>query len=341
MERAKDRKGKFRPGMGVIVLYLTIGVVFLVNAPGGARGAEKYPTSSVDIIVPFSAGGSTDLLARFIATELSKRWGQPVNVVNKPGGNGVVGTQAAMAAAPDGYTLFCDGPGSSSALMGLKGLPFDVLNRTYLIRGFAVPMTIISSIKAPWNSLQELADAGRKDPSSVLWGAAAGGRGASDIAFLQYLEVAGIDAPKTRRVEFGGSSAAINALGGEHIKLHSAGPAVVTPIVSAGKAKALGVTSPKRVSMLPNCPTTREAGFPAADYQWWGGLSGPPGLPAHVQEIIVRVVEDILKDPSVVDRLAKNFDSTPAFLGPEAFKGFVQEEGNKIVRLQKFMLGIK
>jgi tripartite-type tricarboxylate transporter receptor subunit TctC len=341
MKRNKNKEEKSRFGMSGAILCLAVGMLILVNAPENARGAAKYPTSAVDIICPFAAGAATDYLARFMAEELSKKWGQPVNVVNKTGGNTVVGTHAMMTAAPDGYTLFSDSIGSSSSQVGLKGLPYDAMKRTFLAMAFVVPQVIIRSNNAPWQNLKELAEAGKKDPASIVWGTAAGGRGGCDIVQLQLFEGAGIDVPKARRVDFTGSATAINALAGGHIKLHAASPGAVYPVVSGGKAKALGVTTPKRTLLLPDCPTTREAGFPNVDYVYWVGFSGPPGIPADVKEIFTKTVEEILKDPDVVDRLAKKFDAVPAFLGPEAFRGFVQEEANKIERLLKLMTGGK
>jgi len=341
MKKSKNKEEKSRFGISGAILCLAVGMLILVNVPENARGAEKYPTGPVEIICPFAAGAATDMLARFMAEELSKKWGQPVNVVNKTGGNTVIGTHAMMSAAPDGYTLLADSTPSSSAQIGLKGLPYDVSKRTFLAKAYYVPQVIILSKDSPWNSLKELAEAGRKDPASIVWGAAAGGRGGCDIVQLQFFEVAGIDVPKARRVDFTGSATAINSLAGGHIKLHAASPAAVSPAVTSGKAKAVGVTTPKRTNLLPNVPTTKEAGFPTVDYRFWVGFSGPPGLPAHVKEVFVKTVEEILKDPGVVDRLYKRFDAVIAFLGPDAFRASVNDEANKIEHLIKLMTGGK
>ena len=253
----------------------------------------------------------------------------------------MVGTHAVMSAPPDGYTLLADSIGSSSGQMGLKGMPYDVSKRSFVAMAFVVPQVIICSANSPWQSLKELAEAGRKDPASIVWGTAAGGRGGSDIVQLQLFEAARIDVPKARRVDFNGSAAAINALAGGHIKLHSASPGAVAPAVQSGKARALAVTTPKRTLLIPQAPTTREAGFPSVDYTFWVGISGPPGIPAEVRETIDKTMEEILKDPGVVDRLAKRFDAVPAFLGPDAFKKFVNEEAKKIEGLEKLMVGGK
>ena len=213
------------------------------------------------------------------------------------------------------------------------------MNRTYLALFCGMSQIIIGSINAPWKSLQELADAGRKDPSCIVWGAAAGGRGGSDIVQLQFFEAAGIDVSKTKRVDFTGSVTAIGSLAGGHINLHATTPATVRPVVSGGKATCLGVAGPQRSAFLPDCSTTREAGFPMVEVLQWGGLSGPPGLPAHVKKIIIQAAEELSKDPAVVEKLGKRLDAKPTFLGPEAFERFIREEANKIARLRKLMFG--
>jgi tripartite-type tricarboxylate transporter receptor subunit TctC len=324
-----------------IIGCLVVGMLILVNTPGNARGAEKYPASAVDIICPFAAGAATDYLARFMAEELSKKWGQPVNVVNKTGGNTVIGTHAMMTAAPDGYTLFADSIGSSSSQVGLKSLPYDPMKRTFLAMTFIVPQVVVASMSAPWQNLKELAEAGKKDPTCIVWGTMAGGRGGGDLVQLQLFEAAGIDVPKARRVDFTGVATAVNAIAGDHIKLSAGSPAAVYPAVSGGKAKALAVTTPKRTPLIPDCPTTREAGFPSVDYVYWVGFSGPPALPAHVIEIFTKTTEEVLKDPDVVSRLAKRFDTVPAFLATDSFRQFIQAEANKITRLQSLMSGGK
>jgi tripartite-type tricarboxylate transporter receptor subunit TctC len=246
-----------------------------------------------------------------------------------------------MSAAPDGYTLLADSIGSSSGQIGLKGIPYDVAKRTFLAMAVVVPQVIICSTNSPWQTLKDLAEAGRKDPASVVWGTAAGGRGGSDIVQLQLFDAAGIDVPKARRVDFNGSAAAINALAGGHVKLHAASPGAVAPAVQSGKARALAVTTPKRTLLLPDAPTTREAGFPAVDYTYWVGFSGPPSMPPAERDAIAKAIEDIVKDPAVVERLAKRFDAVPTFLGPDGFRKFVTDEAQRVARLERLMSGGK
>ena len=115
----------------------------------------------------------------------------------------------------------------------------------------------------------------------------------------------------------------------------------VDPAISSGRARALAVTTPKRTPLIPDCPTTKEAGFPGVDYVYWVGFSGPPALPAQIIEIFTQTAEEILRDPDVADRLAKKFDAVPAFLPTDSFRQFIQDEASKINRLQGLMSGGK
>jgi tripartite-type tricarboxylate transporter receptor subunit TctC len=334
-------QGGFRLRLTRIILCVGLAMAVFISTHVSAQEAEKYPRKAVDIIFPYSAGSGTDMLARLFAEELSKKWGQPVNVVNKPGGAGVIGTHAVMSAPPDGYTLLFDLAPTSSSQIGMKGLPYEVLNRSFIARVSYNPEVIVLAGNLPYNSLQQLSEAGRKDPASIVWGAASGGRGAADLAILQFFEAAGIDSSKTRRVDFTGTSKSISALAGEHVKLAAASPAAVIPVVSSGKARAIAVTVPKRISTLPDVPTTREAGFPTVDWTSWQGFSGPPGIPIEVQEIITEALKEILKDPNVIDKIGKRFNAEPAFIGPRDFKAYVIDRANQTQRLLKLMVGGK
>jgi tripartite-type tricarboxylate transporter receptor subunit TctC len=337
MRRDIAKQGGFGLRLTSVVLCMGLAMAVFVSTHYSAQAAEKYPRKAVDIIFPYSAGSGTDLLARLFAEELSKKWGQPVNVVNKPGGNGVIGTHAVMSAPPDGYTLLFDLAPTSSSQIGMKGLPYEVLSRSFIARVSYNAEVIVLAANLPYNSLQQLAEAGRRDPTSMVWGAASGGRGAADLAILQFFEAAGIDSSKTRRVDFTGTSKSISAVAGEHVKLAAASPAAVIPVVSSGKARAIAVTVPKRLSTLPEVPTTREAGFPTVDWTSWQGFSGPIGMPIGVQEILIEALKEILSDPKVIDKLEKNFDASPAFLGPSDFRAFVIDRANQTERLLKLM----
>ena len=340
MEKEKNRKKMSK--LTGIIRCLAIAMMILANIPGSSYGAAKYPSRPVEIINPFAAGAGTDLIARFLADELSKRWGQPVNVVNKVGGDTVVGTHAMMTAAPDGYTLFADSVGSSTAQRDLTGIPFDPMKRTFLCMGFTQHNALLVSGSSSWHSLKEVAEAGRKDPTAIIWGAQAGGKGSGDLRTLQFFEAAGIDASKTKRVDFAGSAKAVNALAGGHINLHATTTVTGKPIVDSGKGRCVATIFPPRSTLIPDCPSFADAGFPEVTYSSWVGLTGPLGIPDDVQKVIVSTVEEILKDPGAQDRLRKRVvDVGIRFRGPGAFREYIDEEYKFVQRILKTMTGEK
>lgn len=336
-----EKDNRKNPGFGFrmtgMILCVGLSMAIFTSTYANAQGAQRYPSRAMDIIVAFGAGSSNDLFARFMAGELSKRWGIPVNVLNKPGGAGVVGTHAALSAPPDGYTILLDNTASSAGQVGLKNLPYEVLNRTFLCLTVHVPELIVSAKSCPWNNLKELAEAGQKDPTTIVWGASASGRGPADIVLLQLFEAAGIDVTKARRVDFGGTGPTLNALAGGHIKLAGGSPAAVVSVVTSGVVKALCISTPDRSVLMPDVPTSREVGFPQVNFTSWKGFSGPPGLPTHVIEIFTRTVAEILKDPQVKDTIEKKFEGMPDFQGPDAFKAFVVNETKLIEKYTKLM----
>lgn len=328
---------KSKKEFAMVMLILVVMIVLPGFMLCGHVQAADYPTRSVAIVVPFSAGAATDMVARVMAEELSIKWKQPVNVIDMPGGRTVPGVQYFMSAAPDGYTILADTNVSSASQLGEKGLPYDVLNRIYLARIAVMSQTFIVEANSPWRSLKDIAEAGRKNPASIVWGAAAGGKGGNDIAQMQFLEAAGIDITRTSMVSFDGGTPCNNAVAGGHIRMTAGSPAGVISFVTSGKVKALAVTAPAREKLLPSVPTSREAGFPAVNYHFWVGFSGPPGLPSDVVNTFLRTVEEILKDPKVIDRFETKLNMSVAFISLDAFKGFMLEDARIVEHFQEIL----
>jgi hypothetical protein len=189
----------------VIALALGVFCLLLAGPGSAAAGTAKYPAKGIDVIVPFAPGAGTDLMGRVVAEALSKKWGVPVNVVNKPGGNTIIGVNEVMRAAHDGYTLLVDSPGSSSMQVGMKDLPYKVEERTFVARAAASPMAFIVPANSPWKDLKAVAEAEKKDPGALTW-TSLGGASGVDLVMQQFFKAAGIDVPKTRMVTYPGAA---------------------------------------------------------------------------------------------------------------------------------------
>jgi len=315
-------------------MALVIFCGFLSLALPGWQGqarAAAYPAKGIDVIVPFAPGAGTDLMGRVVAEALAKRWKSPVNVVNKPGGNTVIGVAEMMRSKPDGYTLLVDSPGSSSMQMGMTDLPYKVENRVFVARAATSPMAVVVPQNSPWKSLKDVVEAAKKDPASLSW-TSLGGASGVDLVMRQFFAAAGIDVTKAKMVTYPGAAPAVNAVAGGHVQLGAATAGSVLALVSGGNMRAIAVTSPERVKDLPDVATTGQQGFAAVNVVYWIGFSGPPGLPAQVVQAWAEAMPEVLKEPDVLAKLAR-ITSGPAFLGPEEFKRFIQSEGRAVQEL--------
>lgn len=323
------RKVSVRAG---VVLGMICGLLS-VASPGWLADAQAatYPVKGIDVIVPFAPGAGTDLMGRVVAEGLAKKWKYPVNVVNKPGGNTIIGTAEVMRSKPDGYTLLVDSPGSSSMQVGMTDLPYKVEDRVFLARAATSPMALVVPQNSPWKSLKDVAEAAKRDPASLSW-TSLGGTSGVDLVMRQFFAAAGIDVAKAKMVTYPGAAPAINAVAGGHVQFGAATAGSVLPLVSGGNMRAIAVTSPERIKELPDVATTGQQGFGAVNVVYWIGFSGPPGLPAEIVRAWAEAIPEVLREPDVLDKLAR-VTSGPAFLGPEEFKRFIQSEARAVQEL--------
>ena len=326
----RNRSGILRSASAVGLL-LGLLCLWLAVPGSAAAGTAKYPAKGIDVIVPFAPGAGTDLMGRVVAEALSKKWGVPVNVVNKPGGNTIIGVNEVMRAAHDGYTLLVDSPGSSSMQADMKELPYKVEDRTLIARAAASPMAFIVPANSPWKDLKAVAEAAKKDPGILSW-TSLGGTSGVDLVMRQYFKAAGIDVSKSKMVTYPGAAPATNAVAGGHVQLGAATAGTILGLVRGGNAHCIGVTSAEKMGDLPDVPTTGQQGFPAVNAVFWVGFSGPAGLPQSVVTTWSEAVSEVLKDPEVAAKLAR-VTSVPAYLGPEGFKKFISEESQMVKEL--------
>lgn len=286
------------------LLIMGLGAIAIASA-APAMAQEWRPTRPVEIVVPFAAGGSTDLGMRVIGPALEARWGVPVRVVNKPGGNTVPAVNEVRNAAPDGHTMLADGPPSSSMLdTAVRNLPFRVQDRTFVSIAAYTPMKFVVPADSPFRTLQDAAEAARRDPGSFTW-TSLGGAGAQDMANRQFFRAIGVDVMRTRPLQLRGGSEAITMTAGGHVRMGVGSYASITAPLQAGRLRVLAVASPERWPTLPDTPTAREAGFPTIETLYWIGFSGPPGLPAEIAAAYDRATREVVADAQVREGLLR------------------------------------
>lgn len=285
------------------MLKVTASLAALIMAAVAPAAAQI--TKPVEIIVPFAAGGSTDLGARVIAKALQEKWKVPVRVQNLPGGNTAPAVDDLMRSSPDGHRVMMDLM-SSSSLLGIvvPNLPYKITDRTFITLTMQTPMILAVSADSKFKTPADVAAAARADPQSISW-TSLGGTGVIDMAFRLFFKNIGVDVAKTRSVvSRGGSEAAIQTAGG-HVMLGSGSYGSYSSLVPAGKVRVLAVFAPERSKILPNIPTMTEAGFPGTDAVQWSGLSGPPGMSAEMVQTWNKAIGEVLATPEVIEGLAR------------------------------------
>ena len=305
---------------------LFVMVMFILTGwCGEVQSQPKYPTRGIDIIVPFTPGGATDLVIRVMAVYLKQKWSVPVNVINKPGGNTVPACLEVHRAAPDGYILLGDNNPSSSMLpIVVKSLPFKVMDRTFISMVAGSPAVIIVPYDSQVKTLKDLEIEIKKDPENFTW-ASLGGTGLPDYVTRQFLKTIGVDVLRTKPVMCQGGAQAVILTAGGHIKMGSGTVSASTPAITGNTVTPLAITSKTRWPDLPNLPTAVEAGYPTVNYLYWVGFSGPPNLPPDIIDKWDKTLQEILKDPEVISKL-KNIGAIPFYQNARGNRKYVMEE---------------
>lgn len=312
-----------RFALGSIASAVVLGAGLL----GGTSAlAQAYPTKPVTIIVPFAAGGTTDILARIIGQALTAELGQPVVVDNRAGAGGNIGGQAAAKAAPDGHTLFMGTVGTHAINASLyKKMPFDpVKDFAPLTRVANVPNLLVANPAQPYKSVKDLIAYAKANPGKVNFGSS--GNGSSiHLSGELFKSLAKVD---MQHVPYKGSAPAVTDLLGNQIGIMFDNMPSAIQHVRSGKLVPLAVTTAKRSPELPNVPTIAEAGVPGYEATSWFGMFAPAGTPAPVLAKLNAAIVKVLAQPDVKKKIneqgAEVYSETP-----EQFAAFIQAESVK------------
>jgi tripartite-type tricarboxylate transporter receptor subunit TctC len=288
-------------------------------------GAQGFPSRPVRIIVPFPAGGTTDILARQLAGELTARWGVPVVVDNKAGASGMIGSEQLVQSAPDGHTLMLTATHHVINPGLYKKLKYDTLGDFTSIALIAtVPNVLLVTPTLPVKTVQELIRYAKEKPGSLSFGSTGIG-GANHLAGEMFKAQMGIEAT---HVPYKGAAPALNdLLGGQIPMMFDSLPGVIQQ-VRAGKLRALGVTSLKRAAAAPDIPTLDESGVKGFDANAWFGFYAPGNLaPGLAQRLNADVVES-LRTPRLRALFAEQ-GADPGTMSQMEFTRFVADEMQK------------
>ncbi len=290
--------------------------------------AAEFPTKEVQIIIPWAAGGATDLIFRALAATTGKYLGKAVIVVNRPGGAGAVGYTEASQAKPDGYTLV-------SAITPLTILPHQVKTAfTYksfdpVINVVRDPGMFLVRADAPWKSLKEFLDYAKKNPDMITVGNSGAGGGVHLIA-LAFEKSAGV---KFNHIPFAGGGPSVTGLLGGHINAVSVSPPEGIEHVKAGKLKIVALFAEKRFELFPDVLTVKEQGVDFVMGQW-RGLAAPKGTPPDVIKKLHDAFKKGMEDPAFIKN-AKDMVVNLSYIDPEAFGKLMTQDDEFYSKLVK------
>ncbi len=299
--------------------------VWFLASIGMAPAQGAFPSRPVHLLVPFAPGGAVDIVARTLGEELSKRWGQAVVVENRPGAGGVVASEAAAKAAPDGYTLIIVATGHALNPYLYAKLPYDTFNDfTPLSLIGTSPNMLLVRADSPFKTLADLIAAARARPGQISYGHA--GNGTSPHLAGELLKyMAKIDITP---IPYKGGAPALADLIGGHIPMTFNNIPESIAQVTAGTLRPLGVTTAVRSPVLPDVPTIAESGLPGYDTGVWWGMLGPGGLPADLKAKIAKDCAEVVNTPTVKERLLA-LGATPIGGSPEVFAALIRSDYEK------------
>lgn len=291
--------------------------------PFHAGHAQSYPSKPVRIIVPFTPGGSTDILARAVANALSEGWPQQMLVENRPGAGGSIGAEQAARAPADGYTLLMGHIGTLSVNPALyPKLPYNPSTDFAPIALVAmVPNVLVVHPSVPARTVGELVALAKAKPGSINYGT--GGAGSAAHLAVEYFKLA--THTDFVHVPYKGTGPALTDLIGGQIGMTMTGLLPVQPHLRAGKLRAIGVGSANRISQLPDVPTIAESGFAGFETTQWYGVLGPARTPRAIVDQLAGDIQRALARPDVKQRLEAE-GAQPRNMGPDEFGAFIRSE---------------
>jgi len=304
--------------MKVFAALVASAVVFA----GAARAQDAYPSRPIHVIVPFTAGSATDIVARLIGEKLNAAWGQPVVVENKPGAGGTIGITQTAKSDPDGYTFVVVSTGHAVNHVLYKDLQYDTLKDLAGVASLAsLPSVLVVSPSLGVQSVKELVALVKAKPGAYNYGTAGVGS-AAHINSEKFNAAAGI---KAVHVPLKGTPPILTETMAGRVHFSWVPTLSSMGLLKDGKLLALAVSTAKRTPVLPDVQTIAEAGYPGGQFDFWLGMLAPAKTPREVVAKVNGEINRALRSPDMIERLAK-LGSEPMPMTPEQFDAFIASE---------------
>ncbi|MBP0637514.1 tripartite tricarboxylate transporter substrate binding protein [Cupriavidus sp. AcVe19-6a] len=309
------------------VLALT-STLMLAAAPAASAASmqPQYPSKPIRLVVPFSAGSATDILARILGTKMAEGGSYQVIVDNRPGAGGTVGATGVAKAAPDGYTLILVSVGHAINATLYPKLGYDTVKDFAPVSLVAsVPNVLVVNAASKYKSVRDVVAAAKATPGALNFDSAGSGS-STHLSGEMFKMQAGID---IAHIPYKGTGEALTDVMAGRGDMMFAPTVSAMPFVRQGKLRALAVTTARRASALPDIPTVAESGFPAYAFDSWFGILAPAGTPREIVDALNAEIGKALSSPDVRERLAAQ-GAEPRHSSPQEFAAHIQAEIGKL-----------
>lgn len=313
-----------------LMILMILGITF--NFPSALPAQDRYPSKPINVIVPFTAGGSTDLLARAIEKVWPKYSKQPWIVINKPGGGGVIGTEYVVRAKPDGYTLYFGyGSGHDVVMPHLQKMPFDTFRDLAPVSRISIhSVVVLTGTKSKFKSLPEMIAWAKKEGKPIT-SSVSTKAGAVDITLTALGKAAGINIVT---IPFAGGADSVTALAGGHVMIGGNHPSEAMPHIKAGRFRPMAVALPQRDPSLPNVPTLKELGI---NVYTWGSIKGvavPSKTPKEAIRYLDSTLQKVCNDPDF-KKIMNNLNQPVMYQNSADFGKFLKQASGDYAKLIK------
>jgi tripartite-type tricarboxylate transporter receptor subunit TctC len=327
--RLWNESGRFYTSVMRILCLLAVLAIWSAHA-------QTYPSKPVRVIVAFSPGGVTDIIARTLMPKLSELWGQPVVVENRTGAGGSLAAIAVARSPADGSVLLVHSSGYAINAAINASLPYDPYKDFVAVAHLgSQPQVLVVNPSSPYKSARDLIAAAKAKPGEITYGSAGIGSGGHFNAEL-FRIAAGIE---VLHIPYKGGVDAINDTAAGRLSFTFNTLTLALPFIRDGRVRVLAVSSAQRTSLLPEVPTVAETALPGFEYTFWNGLWAPAGTPSPVAEKIARDLAQVMASPDVRERFAR-LGAEPAAMTPAEFSKFVRAEIDNAERVARIS-GIK
>lgn len=313
------------------IFMLAASALLVGTAWAQAPAGQDYPNKIIKIVVPFTAGSATDIMARIVGEKLGTSMGQAVVVENRPGAGGTLGAAQVAKADPDGYTLLVVSTGHvvNPALYG--SLPYDTVSDFAGVSPLAaLPSVLVVGAASPIKSVSDLIAAAKANPGKLNY-ASAGVGSATHVNAEKFRAVSNI---QLTHIPFKGTPETIVEVSSGRVDFMFTPVLASIPSIRDNRMRALAVSTAKRSTALPDVPTVAEAGVPGFVFDFWIGLLAPAKTPRPIVNKLNAEVRKVMAQPDVIERMAK-LGAEPMPMAPERFDAYIKEEFNTLGAIMK------